>query len=265
MKIYLSADMEGTTGIINWNEATAEHPQYAYFREQMTREVAAACEGALAAGATEILVKDAHDSARNIIPSMLPKGTRLFRGWDDTPEMMMAGIDENFYGALCTGYHAAAGFRSNPLSHTMSLKVQSILCNGRLMSEFDINALTAAHYGVPMFFLSGDLGLCEAAKEILPCLQTVATSEGRSGGAIALHPDTAVEKIRETVEKALKQSGDDCVYPIPQRFEIEVCYKEHASAARAACYPGIQRRDSKTVCYESKDLPDVLRAFFFIL
>ena len=91
MKIYLSADMEGTAGIIDWNETTAGHPQYAYFQQQMTREVAAACEGAIAAGATEILVKDAHDSARNIIPDQLPEQTRLFRGWDSTPAMMMAG------------------------------------------------------------------------------------------------------------------------------------------------------------------------------
>ncbi|MBE0600335.1 MAG: M55 family metallopeptidase, partial [Firmicutes bacterium] len=100
MKIYLSADMEGTAGIIDWKETTAEHPQYAYFQQQMTREVAAACQGALAAGAAEILVKDAHDSARNIIPAELPEKTRLFRGWDDGPNVMMAGLDESFGGVL---------------------------------------------------------------------------------------------------------------------------------------------------------------------
>ena len=265
MKIYLSADMEGTAGIVNWNETTADHPQYAYFREQMSREVAAACEGALEAGATEILVKDAHGSARNIIPSMLPERTRLFRGWDDTPEMMMAGLDRSFHGALFTGYHAAAGTDTNPLSHTMSLKVQSIACNGRLLSEFDINAMIAAYYGVPSFFLSGDHGLCKAAQEASPHILTVPTNEGRGSGAITMHPDAAVKQIQVVVTEALKQPADQFMYPLPSQFQVEVCYKEHADAAKAVNYPGVTRKDAKTVCLESKDFYEVLRAFFWIL
>lgn len=265
MKIYLSADMEGTAGIVNWNETTADHPQYAYFREQMSREVAAACEGALEAGATEILVKDAHDSARNIIPAMLPEQAKLFRGWDDTPEMMVAGLDESFYGVLFTGYHAAAGTDANPLSHTMSLKVQSLACNGKLLSEFDINAMIAAFYGVPAFFLSGDRGLCEAAKQAVPNILTVATNEGRGSGAITLHPDVAVKQIQETVARALTQPAVKCVYPLPPQFHVEVCYKEHIHAAKAANYPGVKRKDAKTVILESKDFREVLRAFFWIL
>ena len=77
----------------------------------------------------------------------------------------MAGLDESFDGVFFTGYHAAAGSDTNPLSHTMSLKVFSITCNGKLLTEFDINAMIAAYYGVPVFFLSGDQGLCEAAKK----------------------------------------------------------------------------------------------------
>ena len=265
MKIYLSADMEGTAGIVSWNETTADHPQYAYFREQMSREVAAACEGALEAGAAEILVKDAHDSARNIIPTLLPEQAKLFRGWDDTPEMMMAGLNGSFHGVLFTGYHAAAGTDANPLSHTMSLKVQSLKCNGKLLSEFDINAMIAASCGVPAFFLSGDRGLCEAAKQAIPHIQTVAANEGRGSGSITLHPDVAVKQIRETVTLALKQSNANCIYPLPSQFQIEVCYKEHIHAARAANYPGVKRRDAKTVTLESKEFQEVLRAFFWIL
>jgi len=265
MKIFLSADMEGTAGIINWNETTADHPQYAYFREQMSREVAAACEGALAAGATEILVKDAHDSARNIIPSMLPEQARLFRGWDDTPEMMVAGLDRSFDGVLFTGYHAAAGTDFNPLSHTMSLKVFTITCNGKLLAEFDINAMAAAAIGVPVFFLSGDKGLCEAARQANSGMLTVATNEGRGSGAITLQPGAAVKQIRDTVEKALRLPKPDCIYPLPPYFQIEVCFKEHLPAARAAYYPGVSRKDAKTVAFETEDFAEVLRTFLFIL
>ena len=77
MKLFLSADIEGTTGITRWEETENGHSRYPYFANQMTREVAAACEGAMRAGVTDILIKDAHDSACNLIPNLLPEETRL--------------------------------------------------------------------------------------------------------------------------------------------------------------------------------------------
>ena len=80
-RIFLSADIEGTAGIVHWDETEYGKNGYEYFRRQMTREVAAACEGAREGGADEIVIKDAHDSARNILPDELPQGVKLFRGW----------------------------------------------------------------------------------------------------------------------------------------------------------------------------------------
>ena len=77
MKLFLSADIEGTTGITLWDETENGHSRYPYFQEQMSKEVNAACLGAMDGGCTEILVKDAHDSACNLIPAMLPFGTIL--------------------------------------------------------------------------------------------------------------------------------------------------------------------------------------------
>lgn len=81
MKLFISSDIEGTTGITAWDETEWSDPRSLYFREQMTREVTAACEGAADAGFGEIWVKDAHDSARNIIPDRLPENVKLLRGW----------------------------------------------------------------------------------------------------------------------------------------------------------------------------------------
>lgn len=82
MKVFISSDIEGTCGIVSWSETEASHADSAYFRRQMSREVAAACEGAIEAGADEIVVKDAHDSARNIDPLLLPRGVRLLARLD---------------------------------------------------------------------------------------------------------------------------------------------------------------------------------------
>ena len=122
MKIYISADIEGITGTTNWDETEKKHPDYPEFRDQMTAEVAAACEGALAAGATEIMVKDAHDSARNIQAEKLPKGSLLWRGWSGHPYFMVDGMDSTYDAVLMIGYHSRAGSHTNPLSHSMSLE-----------------------------------------------------------------------------------------------------------------------------------------------
>ena len=118
MKLFISADIEGTAGIVNWKE-TEPGDQYAYFAGQMTREVAAACEGALAGGVTEILVRDAHDSARNLNPAAMPRPARLLRGWTGGPASMMDGLEPAFGAAAMTGYHTCAGSDGNPLAHTI--------------------------------------------------------------------------------------------------------------------------------------------------
>lgn len=149
MKIFISADIEGTAGIAAWPETELSAADSAYFRRQMSREVAAACRGALEAGVDEILVKDAHDSARNIDPAELPEQASILRGWARNPYVMMAGLDESFAGAFYTGYHSGAGSDGNPLSHTMNLQNNYVLINGVKASELYLNMLSASYLGVP--------------------------------------------------------------------------------------------------------------------
>ncbi len=108
--------MEGITGVTHWDEVTKEHGDYPQFQKQMSKEVAAACEGAFAAGATEIRIKDAHDSGRNILQSMLPENTHLIRGWSGHPYSMVQELDDSFDAGMMIGYHSRAGAGGNPLN-----------------------------------------------------------------------------------------------------------------------------------------------------
>ena len=119
MKIYISADIEGVTGITSWDEADLEHRANAEFRERMTAEVIAASEGALEAGASELLIKDSHATGRNLIAEDLPPEARLIRGWSGHPYGMVQGIDDSFAAAVFVGWHAAGGTGGNPLAHTL--------------------------------------------------------------------------------------------------------------------------------------------------
>ena len=61
MKVFISADIEGTTLTTHWEQTrTLTDARAREHCRQMTDEVRAACEGAIAAGASQIVVKDAH-------------------------------------------------------------------------------------------------------------------------------------------------------------------------------------------------------------
>ena len=145
----------------------------------MTKEANAAIEGALEAGATEILVRDSHGSARNILPEMLNKNAKLLRDWSGGFKSMMEGIDNTYDAVIFVGYHAKAGTPNALLEHTMSSKnITDVSINEISLPEAGINALIAGYYNVPVAFLSGDLPICEQVKELFGEIETVAVKEG---------------------------------------------------------------------------------------
>lgn len=265
MKIFISSDMEGTCGIVDWQETDKGKDLYERFAAQMSREVAAACEGANAAGADDILVKDAHDSARNIDASVLPLNARIFRGWGRHPYSMMAGLDESFDGVVFTGYHSAAEMDTNPLSHTMNLGNNYVKINGELCPELMLNSLTAAYLGVPIYALTGDKGLCDWMKARCPGTTVIPVSEGVGAGSVSIHPALAVSHIREGVEKAFSAKREECMFPLPEHFAVEISFKEHFKAAGAKWYPGCEQTGARTVRFEADDYMDVLRFTYWVL
>ncbi|MCI8651078.1 MAG: peptidase [Oscillospiraceae bacterium] len=266
MNVFISADIEGTCGITAWAESDPATPRdYVPFQRQMTREVKAACDGAIAAGADLVFVKDAHDSARNINPAELPDSARMMRGWTGDPLSMMSGLDAGDYGAvLFTGYHAWASSGGNPLSHTMNLRNEYVMLNGVRMSEFMMNAYTAGYYGVPVVFLSGDKALCDFAREFIPGITTVAVNEGRGGAVVSMHPDLAVKAIKDGAKKAVK-NAKNCFVPMPERFEMTVRFREHQMAYSKSFYPGAALEDEKNVVFSSDDWFEMLRFSHFVI
>ncbi len=263
MKIFISADIEGTCGIANWNETEKSHADHAAFAAQMTREVAAACEGAIDAGATEIFVKDAHDSARNIDANGLPEAVTLFRGWASDPLCMMYGLDATFDGVICTGYHSAAMWNGNPLAHTMDTDIEFVKINGEIASELMISAMIASMQRVPFLMATGDQMLCEWLKTKIPGVETVAVSRGVGGGTASPHPAVAAQRIKEAAERALKAPKH--YYPLPEHFSVEVGYLKHPAARKFSFYPGARITGMRAIGFESDDFYEVLRFFHFCL
>ncbi len=268
MKLFISSDIEGTTGITSWDETEWTDPRSGYFKEQMTREVASACEGAILAGYDEIWVKDAHDSGRNINPRDLPENVKILRGWIGDTHNMMGGINlaaEGFEAVAMTGYHSGAANEGNPLSHTMNTDVAFITINGITASEFLINSYTASYYNVPVCFLSGDKSLCIEAKKFIPNITTVATNEGFGNAVLSINPRLAERLIKEGVKSALEADVTKCMLKLPDSFTIDVTYKRHTIATSRLCYTGVEKINSVSIRFFTSDWMEALKFFNFCL
>ena len=267
MKLFISSDIEGTTGITHWDETDYDRGGrwYDYFREQMTREVAAACIGAKEGGAQSIRVKDAHDLARNIIPSGLPEGVTIHRGWSGDPFCMADGLNEGFDALAFTGYHSPAHGNGNPMAHTMSGHIDEVTINGQRASEFMIHSYIAAMLKIPVIFLSGDAALCESAKAFVPGITAVPTNIGKGASVTSLHPADGVRLIREGVKTAVQKGGKNCMLDLPDHFITTIKYPDHKKAFRNSFYQGAELINEKTLRFESDNYMDILRFYHFVL
>ena len=267
MKIFISADMEGITGVTNWDEVDHKKTSvYHQFQQKMTKEVAAACEGANNSGAVEIWVKDAHYSGRNILQEFLPRNTKLIRGWSGHPYLMVQELDESFDALIMIGYHSRASSGGNPLAHTMSSsKIEKILINDQAVSEFFLHGNIASKCKVPLVFLSGDAGICDEVKKVSPNTIVHATMVGVGNSTVSIHPDQSTNSIRSKVEKPLTGKIKKCLWKHPDHFRFQVRFIKQQNAYKASFFPGVNQLDPKTIYLETSDYDDIMKFLLFNL
>jgi D-amino peptidase len=262
LKVLISVDMEGITGIVTAEECDPKAgDDYQYFRKIMTLEANAAVEGALAAGATEIVVRDAHGSGRNILPDLLHKGAKLLRDWSFGPKEMMEGVDETFGAAVFIGYHASAGKPNAILEHTWSGRITSLKINGVTLPEAGLNALIAGSFNVPVVFISGDQAVCEQAKGLFGEIESVAVKKGIGAATLSFHPEVSGQMIREGVQKAVRDRARYKPYKLTPPYRLVLTLKDEKLVDNGQYYPGAKRTGDWELTYESSDFMEVLKAF----
>jgi D-amino peptidase len=260
LKVFISVDMEGITDIINWKE-TNPGDDYEYYRKLMTLEANAAIEGSLDAGATEIIVRDSHASARNIIPDLLNEKAKLIREWSAGPLSMMEGIDSSFDAVIFIGYHAKAMTAHAALNHTMEGAILDLKVNDISLSEAGWNALIAGFYNVPVVFLSGDKAICDQSIDLFKEIEIVSVKEAYGESSLNLHPEVAKRKIRSGVKKALSNLKKYKPFILRPPLTIQIDFKNENRAFHGSWYPGAKRVGSYGVSFTSDDFFDLLRFF----
>jgi len=261
LKIYIITDMEGTAGILNFDDYCVPGNRY-YERgvELATLEVNAAIEGALEAGATEILVADGHGYG-GINPALLHPEARLLAG---RPIDYPFGCNDSFDAAMIIGQHAKSNTDGGHLSHTGWFDQEDLTINGISLGEMGENFLFVAYFGVPTVMVSGDHAAMEEAKVLVPEIETAAVKEGWkrgpatgltgdenrlfNGAAVHLHPTKARSLIKEKAQRGVKRCKEI------QPFWIEPPY-ELVSTLR----PAAKGQPNRIARVNSNDLLELLR------
>ena len=254
MKVYISADMEGITGINSLQYLFDKETEYARGRKLMMQDLNAAIAGAVEAGATEILVNDAHGSMRNLQIEDLHEAADLATGFPKN-QLMMAGLDASFDAALFIGYHPKDG-SEGILSHTiMGSVIRDVVINGKSYGETGISAAIAGQYDVPIVMISGDDMLKEEARDLMPDIAFVTTKYVLSGcAAKMLHPKRTENMIKEKARSSLLDLGSASVFRLPGTLDMEITLKDTVQADVVGIIPGLERTGATTVTYAARDI-----------
>lgn len=263
MRLYISADIEGTAGIAHWDEADKAHSDYGWFRDRMQREVSAACEGAILGGATRITVKDAHGSGRNLTPDALPMRAELIRGWSGHPLAMVQEIDASYGAVAFVGYHSPGTSGGHPLSHTLTGKFSLIEIDGERASELLLFSGAARTFGVPTAFVSGDEQLCAEARERFPEAVVVASGRGVGHSTVGRHPEIVLAEIKDGMAEAVARAPSLSAAPLSGPFRLDVRFRVHHDAYRASHYPKARLLEDDRVRLEASSWMDLLTALLF--
>ena len=261
MKVFISVDIEGISGIVDATMTSRAQPDYERGRKLMAADVNAAIEGILSVDPdAEITVCDAHGGMNNIDPETLHTRAVLVRG-RPKPQSQMAGLDTTYDAAYFIGYHAKKGTHNGVLSHTYSGgNVESLHINGVEVGETAMNAGIAGYHGVPLVFLAGDKATTLEAKQLDPGIETVATKEAISRvAAKCLHPETSRQRIKEGAARALKKRIKPYVVEPPVEFRIRFTDARRADAA--SFIPTALRLDGKTVTITHSDYVKAYHGF----
>jgi D-amino peptidase len=264
MKILVSADMEGVTGVTTWDQVTPGHAEYARFRKLMTADVNCAVRGAFEAGAAEVLVTDGHWNGSNILVEELDPRARLNSG-SPSPFSMMQGIDQGVDGVLFVGYHARHGSQDAVLDHTWSdTCVVNVWLNDMPAGEYTLNAALAGHHKVPVLMATGDQTACAQMADQLGALELAVVKQASGHfSADCLPPDVTGEMIAEAARRAVRRlASGNAPRPFVAKTPVSVAVELISSdmADRAGQLPGMSRA-GRTLSFRAADMPMAYSTF----
>src|SRR5574340_668908 len=255
MKLFLSTDFEGVSGIVAWEQIIEGNTEYEQGRHLLTEEVNAVISGALEEGVNEFVINDSHHYMRNLHPQELLGKAMLITG-KHKPMYMMEGLDSSFDGICFVGYHGSIGAEHAILSHTYNPgAIWEVRINGDVAGESAINALVAAHYQVPIILISGDEVTVQEAQNIAPNAEKVVVKHSLGRFAAAhIHPEIACEMLRNGAAHAVRSIKEIHPPVFTKPVALEVTFLVADMAKMALGIRGVERVGARTVVLRNENL-----------
>jgi D-amino peptidase len=260
MKIFISTDMEGATGIVHPAQVTSGNAEYDLGCRMQIHDLRAAADGALEGGCEEILAADSHSRMINMEIAKLESNLKLVSG-SVRKFGMVEGI-ESCDGAFFVAYHAMAGTEKAVMDHTIATVVHSVILNGRPAGEISLNAAVCSHYGIPVALVTGDLAACREAEVFLGRVVTVPVKSGRSQfSAILEHPSKTRREIclgaKEAARLLAKGELEPPSFELP--YCLEITFHKTSQCDAAAVMPSSERKGARTVSFTGNNFLDMRR------
>lgn len=266
MRVFVSTDIEGITGLVSFSQCggpTADRYDWAFARRMYSHDLNAAVRGARAAGATKVVVKDAHGACKNLLVEDLEPEVELISGAGPTPEGMMEGIDPSFDAAILLGYHAMAGMERGLMDHALVGGVHRFWLNDEEAGEILVSAMAAWECGVPLVAVTGDDAACEEAHQHVPGVRTYATksSYGRYMAKLN-HPSVTGAGIQEAVRLGI--SDPPAVPTLPAETTMRAQFRTTTETELAADLTDVRRIDGYTLEWTCRSFKEAHRLAYAV-
>ena len=266
MNVFISTDIEGTAGIVDWQQVRGPGAEYELGRQLLTDEVNAAIDGAVEAGAAHVLVNDSHSTMQNIRPGALHHRASYLSG-RHKPLYMMEGLDGTFDAVFMVAYHGAISAERAILSHTYNpAAVWEARLNGVAVGESALNALVALHHRVPVVLITGDRATADEARPFLPEIEAVVVKRSIARfAAESLHPERACELIRAGAAESLARAKAVPLPAIELPATIEITFLTADMAEMSTWIRGVERSGPRVVSVTDDDPLRLYRTFVTII
>ena len=262
MKVYISVDMEGVSGLVRWADVSSQGIDFAVNRIRMTEDANAAIEGAFAAGASEVVVEENHGVEDLCVLDMnlIDARSEVVRGAGRPGATTMAGLDAEAAAIFLVGHHARGGSFPGIMAHTISYGgFKRVLLGGEPIGEADFFAIRGGELGVPVAMVSGDQVLAEQVRVFAPHVEAVVLKQALGNqSARCIPPSRATAMIREGAERALGRLAE--MAPCQERtgpFEFEVELRKPPGEAMRDNLDGLKDFevvDASTVRVQAPDI-----------
>jgi D-amino peptidase len=266
VKVFISSDMEGTAGVVDWDQCMVGGSQYPYYTDLLTREINAAIEGAQEAGATEFLVNDAHSKMANLRPDALA-GNASYLSGRYKPMYMMQGLDSTFDAVFLVSYHGSMGSDGSVLSHTyFPLAFAEVTIDGVVAGEAGINTLVARAYGVPIVLVTGDTTTAEETRLFCPDIKAAVVKQSVTRfSAESLHPDSAQRLIREQARLAIEELPSAPEPAVSAPVTLGITFRSSDYCELASRVAGVERHGTLSASITGADPLEIYRAFITVV